>query len=585
MKIHSTSQQIKYWVILTLVLSAMVVFVVQTYLMIGFYKHVITERFDVSAQAISDSFETFYKDLSVLSQHYSEMADEIAKQIRFDDDRISMIAPYETSLPYQVRLIKDQSVVSSLLANEQYRHEKVLSSDYYGAEDRHEKVKAHLAWLSDQKDFPVHYPIVDDWVANQQFYYYVSLPQGQLEIVFDISNQVSFLNLQNYQFPDKAHITEVVQSVILTDAYQTQLYHWQAPRNQTIPFNWLPKNPEFEKTLTTHNGDSVRLEVSRGNDGLVNRVRIFMLITLVLTGVLTFWIIRVALKFIGPFQDQFSRLFYGVKALTAGEFQEPLTFEGVKELSVIADHLEDVRLQINRLLSERYAKENTYNASYHMIMQQTTKIKALNDDAERLGYELEQILAKNENNYFGTLSALANAIEAKDHYTRGHCDRVMDLSLRIGQKLRLGSEDIRALKYGAILHDIGKIGTHEAVLNKPMRLTDQEYRLIKQHPMTGYDIVKHIGFLKKAQEIILYHHERYDGGGYPFGKAGEDIPYLARLVCIVDAYDSMTSSRPYRQTPMIKERAIEELMRCKGTQFDADLVEVFVKILEENDDL
>jgi len=174
-----------------------------------------------------------------------------------------------------------------------------------------------------------------------------------------------------------------------------------------------------------------------------------------------------------------------------------------------------------------------------------------------------------------TIEAFSETIEQKDVYTKGHCSRVRDLSLRLSEYLHLSLDDIAILEGGALLHDIGKIGIPESILNKKEALTNDEYTIIQMHPEAGERIVKHIDMFKPYLSIIRNHHERYDGKGYPDGLCGEEIPLLVRVVTISDAFDAMTSSRPYRSA-LPKVLAVEELKLCSGSQFDPKLVDLFI---------
>lgn len=182
------------------------------------------------------------------------------------------------------------------------------------------------------------------------------------------------------------------------------------------------------------------------------------------------------------------------------------------------------------------------------------------------------------NYYFETIQALAAAIDAKDSYTHGHSRRVTDISIGIAQIMNLKHDDINTIKHAALLHDIGKIGISEQILLKPGRLTEEEYEKIKQHPHIGAGILNSIEFLKKVCEIIEHHHERYDGKGYPLGLKGDQIPLGARIICVADAFDAITSTRPYRK-PLLFTEAIEEITKCSGTQFDPIVVDSFVKLI------
>ncbi len=191
-----------------------------------------------------------------------------------------------------------------------------------------------------------------------------------------------------------------------------------------------------------------------------------------------------------------------------------------------------------------------------------------------------RVYERMQRDYFNTIRALSQALEAKDEYTRGHTDRVTQYSLKVGESLELSKDEMKQLEYAAVLHDIGKLGIEEQILGKPGKLTRREFDVIKEHPVTGEKIVESLEFLGIAKASIRYHHERYDGKGYPDGLKGEDIPLGARIIAVTDTYDAMTSDRPYRKAfPM--EEAIKELKKVKGAQLDPEVVNAFLAILEE----
>lgn len=182
--------------------------------------------------------------------------------------------------------------------------------------------------------------------------------------------------------------------------------------------------------------------------------------------------------------------------------------------------------------------------------------------------------------YIDTLSALTSAIDAKDSYTRGHSERVTELSIRLASSLGVAKEEVEKIKLGGLLHDIGKIGIPEGILNKPGRLTDEEFDIIKSHPEMGVKIMGRVEFLEAIVPIILSHHERYDGRGYPQNLKGEAIPLLARIVSVVDTYDAMTTDRPYRKALTVEE-ALQEIDKCAGTQFDPDIARHFIQMIRK----
>jgi response regulator RpfG family c-di-GMP phosphodiesterase len=181
-----------------------------------------------------------------------------------------------------------------------------------------------------------------------------------------------------------------------------------------------------------------------------------------------------------------------------------------------------------------------------------------------------------EQNFIRTVLAMINALEASDIYTKGHSERVTNISLLIGQAMNLSPIEIKTLRTGAIFHDLGKIGIYSALLHKPATLSIDELSLIKQHPIIGEKIIQPIALNKEITNIVVQHHERYDGKGYPLGLKDHDISLLARIVTIADSYDAMTSSRSYRDV-FSHAQAYEEIKKCAGTQFDPMIVEYFAK--------
>lgn len=180
--------------------------------------------------------------------------------------------------------------------------------------------------------------------------------------------------------------------------------------------------------------------------------------------------------------------------------------------------------------------------------------------------------------FLRTMQGLATALEARDDYTRGHSQRVCDLSLLLGAQLGFGHEALEELRIGTILHDIGKIGVPDAILNKPGRLTDDEFERMKQHPVIGFEICKPLQLSEGVLMIIRNHHEKLDGTGYPDGLKGGELPLALRIVCVADAFDAMSSRRPYRGVMDIKV-VVSELSKGAGQQFDPVVVETLKQLL------
>jgi len=180
--------------------------------------------------------------------------------------------------------------------------------------------------------------------------------------------------------------------------------------------------------------------------------------------------------------------------------------------------------------------------------------------------------------YLDTIRALAAAIDAKDPYTKGHSERVAKMAVALAQELNLPERELEKIEYTALLHDIGKIGVDERILGKDDGLTDEEFKKIKEHTITGAKIIEPIDFLKDSYEAIYHHHERYDGDGYPNGIKEKDIPLSARIIAVADAYDAMGSDRPYRKK-LSQDKMMKELTEQSGKQFDPEVVKAIISVL------
>ena len=205
------------------------------------------------------------------------------------------------------------------------------------------------------------------------------------------------------------------------------------------------------------------------------------------------------------------------------------------------------------------------------------EVDALTDTFNSLMGTVAAAEAEARGAYVGAIRALALALDARDPYTAGHSERVSTISVTVGHQMHLDDDDLDTLRLGALLHDIGKIGISDDVLRKAGPLTPLEYEAIKQHPVTGARILRSVAFLARHLPIVELHHERPDGKGYPHGLIGDEIPILARIVHVVDAFDAMTSARAYRPARSAAE-ALQELWRHAGSQFDADAVQALAAV-------
>jgi putative nucleotidyltransferase with HDIG domain len=195
--------------------------------------------------------------------------------------------------------------------------------------------------------------------------------------------------------------------------------------------------------------------------------------------------------------------------------------------------------------------------------------------------ELDEALGSLENAYRSTLQALTAALETRDAETHGHSERVVTFSLRLGREYGLTRPQMKALEFGSLLHDIGKIGVPDAILRKPAKLTDEEWERMREHPLHGQQILRGIKFLEGAARVVAQHHEKWDGSGYPLGLKGEEIDVCARIFAVADAFDAITSDRVYRKGRPY-EVAAQELDDWAGRQFDPRIVEAFHRVPQED---
>lgn len=204
-------------------------------------------------------------------------------------------------------------------------------------------------------------------------------------------------------------------------------------------------------------------------------------------------------------------------------------------------------------------------------IEQMKTIQKINEELRDKNDELEKA-------YLDTIGILRQTVEARDPYTRGHSDRVSEFAVLIGTKMGLDEKTIHTLKIGGLFHDIGKIGIPDSILLKESKLSDEEYSQIKNHPTIGAHILGNAKVFQDIIPIVKHHHERYDGKGYPSQLAGTDIPLIARITAVADAFDAMTSRRTYRDSIPI-DKVKEEIARCSGTQFDPEIAKLFLDIL------
>lgn len=253
---------------------------------------------------------------------------------------------------------------------------------------------------------------------------------------------------------------------------------------------------------------------------------------------------------------------YAIKAINLGAYDF---------MTKPIDDIELFHVKIKRAVEKRQFMRREKNYKQNLEIEVHKKTRELADK----NILLEQYNLKLETATVQVMSTMQTAMEEKDEYTAGHTRRVTEYAMLLGGGVGLSSEDMLILERASHFHDIGKLVIDLSCIQKPGKLTPEEWDLIKKHPEIGANIIKPLEFTQRERLIILHHHERLDGNGYPEGIGGDEIDYLTRIITVADSYDAMTSRRNYRRNLSIVE-AVAELRRCAGTQFDPDLVESFI---------
>lgn len=254
-----------------------------------------------------------------------------------------------------------------------------------------------------------------------------------------------------------------------------------------------------------------------------------------------------------------------IDAMKMGAFDfliKPITKEHLLNTVQNALHNRDLLIQNKKLERE--------NMEYRTILEK--KVEMRTDELNNKTIELEDAYETLQKMNFQMVKVLAEAIEAKDKYTRGHCDRMRFTCLKIGELLNISEEEKTDLEFAAVLHDLGKIGIADSILNKIDALTEKEFNMIKEHSLIGEKIISEISSFKNVSKIIKHHHENYDGSGYPDGLKDGHIPLLSRIIAVADVFDALTSNRPYRKS-LSTESALTEIKNISGTKLDPTIVQ------------
>lgn len=266
------------------------------------------------------------------------------------------------------------------------------------------------------------------------------------------------------------------------------------------------------------------------------------------------------------------------------ELQKNLSSLGVYDFII-----KPIDLERLNFLARKGAELHSVVTAHHKITEGLKEYSAalekqnalLSKRIEESTKNLTRLYENLRSTYMRTIKVLAQAIDARDHYTHSHSENVAKYAVAIAEEMKLSARDIETLREACELHDLGKIGVEDSILSKSSSLTEFEWEQVRRHPVIGAQILEPLTFLSDVIELVRQHHEHYDGLGYPEGRSGDDILLGARIIHLADAYESMRSARSYRKTPLTRQEAIEEILRNKGTQFDPQIVDVFLTIVTD----
>lgn len=292
---------------------------------------------------------------------------------------------------------------------------------------------------------------------------------------------------------------------------------------------------------------------------------------------LFFLLKRESKRFLDP-MGVFLNLINNIKM---GHYEKRLNVPEYVGLAPLNIGLNDKLDQIEQLLEEKKVQEDRLRqlqmTRLHLETTEQMTLEATQSEENRL----KKAVLQSEVLYMQLILTLSSAIEAKDLYTSGHCERVMTISVKLAECLGLSGQDIEDVRLAALLHDVGKLGLPEEILNKTGPLSDYEWSVLKRHTRFGEEILADFNVSDVTKTMVAMHHEHYDGKGYPKGEMKTDIPLGARILCLVDAYDAMSHPRPYRLTPMGTKDIVEELHNQSGRQFDPILVELLIQLIAD----
>lgn len=543
--------------------------------LILYEKHLLQHVQNELTQLVSQT-ELLEKSLNEqLQRTASTEADKIFQNI------VSNKASVETSVLYRVINLQDQVIQSNYEKGlpKPFVPNASLYQTFVGSDDQFNQDDIKSLHSSLQGEDSVIYPIrVLDLTDRSDFVLYKPYNQQILIEIF-MSKAVEKERVRTFFLEqlDALFQSEKLENLTIYDEKGT-LYSGGIQMNRTGKNSG--KDDRHDATFTlTYAGQPLFIDYSIGNAASDVFKTEYLFWAIVFYGSAAAGVMLLLKRSSKAVLDPIDMFLNSANDAKLGYYDKRLDFQdyvGFKPLSIGFNEMLD---RMVRLLEEKKVQEDRLR-QLHLTEQQQEETENIDlEEAFCTETRLRQAVLQSAALYTQLIMTLCSAIEAKDQYTSGHCERVVEWSVKLAERSGLMDQDLEDVKMGALLHDVGKLGLPEELLNKVEPLTDPEWSILKRHTRFGEEILADFNVSDMTKKIVAMHHEQYDGKGYPKGERGQDIPIGARIVCLVDAYDAMSNVRPYRLIPMKAEEIVKELRSQSGKQFDPDLVELLIQLI------
>jgi putative nucleotidyltransferase with HDIG domain len=579
MKSRSFNDQLNRVFLMRLMVAGLLVIIMAVtlhFLSLAFYEKYVMDHVKLELTQLIRQTEMLEKAMNQqLQRKAATEADKVFQSLG------SVDVPFETSVLYRVINTKNQVMLSNYETGipKPFVPNASLYQSNFGTVDQFNQAYLKNLRIALIEDDSVMYPlsILNPYDKGNFVFYKSYEKQLIIEILASRLVEKEHVRAFFHEQLDRLFLSENLENLMVTSVNG-------AVYSKGIQVNHLQKNSQYSKPYSaTHAlsyGNqplSVHYSIGNGASDVIQVEYIFWVVVSYGLGALGVFILlkRSSQAVLDPI-DIFlnsaneARMGYYDKRL------DFLGYTGFKPLSVGFNAMLD---RMEKLLEEKKVQED-HLRQLHLTEQQQEETENIGlEEAISVEVRLKQAVLHSETLYTQLMTTLCSAIEAKDQYTHGHCERVLALSIQLAELYGLRDQDLEDIKMGALLHDVGKLGLPEELLNKVDPLTDYEWSVLRRHTRYGEEILADFNVSDATKKIVAMHHEQYDGKGYPNGEIGQMIPIGARIVCLVDAYDAMSNSRPYRLMPMRLDEVVKELISQSAKQFDPELVEMLIQMI------